>query len=104
MTRRVLSLLVLSLFIAGSALAQSNKPASNEVNWVSYDKGLEVAKRENKHLVVDFYTTWCGWCKKMDKDTYTNSGEKKLLAENYVAVKLNAESSKSLNLNGKTLT
>ncbi|OGC78449.1 MAG: hypothetical protein A2Z27_03715 [candidate division Zixibacteria bacterium RBG_16_50_21] len=99
-----MSFLVLSLFLAGSALAQSGKVSSKEVNWVSYDKGLEVAKKENKHLVVDFYTTWCGWCKKMDKDTYTNSGVKKLLAENYVAVKLNAESPKSLSVNGKSLT
>ena len=104
MTTRVLSLLILSIFIAGSALAQSNKPTSKEVNWVSYDKGLEVAKKENKHLVVDFYTTWCGWCKKMDRDTYENTEVKKLLSENYIAVKLNAESSKALSLNGKTLT
>jgi thioredoxin-related protein len=102
MTRRVLSLLILSIFIAGSALAQSNKPTSKEVNWVSYDKGLEVAKKENKHLVVDFYTTWCGWCKRMDKDTYANSDVKKSLADNYVSVKLNAESAKNLNLDRET--
>jgi thioredoxin-related protein len=102
MTKRVLSLLVLSLFLAGSALAQSGKVSSKEVNWVSYDKGLEVAKKENKHLVVDFYTTWCGWCKKMDKDTYTNSGVKRLLSEDYVTVKLNAESAKNLNLDRGT--
>jgi thioredoxin-related protein len=40
----------------------------------------------------------------MDKDTYTNKEVKKLLADNYVAVRLNAESSRSFSINGKKLT
>jgi len=82
-------------------LAQSSK---GEVSWLSYDKGLELAKKQKKHLIVDFYTSWCGWCKRMDKDTYANSEVKKLLTDNYVAVKLNAESNKSLSINGKNVT
>ena len=82
-------------------LAQSSK---GEVSWLTYDKGLELAKKQKKHLIVDFYTSWCGWCKRMDKDTYTNGEVKKLLTDNYVAVKLNAESNKSLSINGKNVT
>lgn len=92
------SILVLSPLVV---LAQSSK---GEVSWLSYDKGLEIAKKQKKHLIVDFYTSWCGWCKRMDKDTYTNNEVKKLLTDNYVAVKLNAESNKSLSINGKNVT
>ena len=101
--KSALIILLAGLFIFSPlvVLAQSSK---GEVSWLSYDKGLELAKKQNKHLIVDFYTTWCGWCKRMDKDTYTNSEVKKLLTNNYVAVKLNAESSKNLSINGKNTT
>ena len=102
------AILALLLVFAGFGLsplwAQTTKSESAEIKWVSYDKGLQVAKKQKKHLVVDFYTTWCGWCKKMDKDTYSNQEIKKLLTDHYVAVKLNAESAKSLNVNGKSVT
>ncbi len=32
--------------------------------------GKAAAKRENKYLIVDGYTDWCGWCKFMDKNIY----------------------------------
>ena len=101
--KSALIILLAGLFIFSPlvVLAESSK---GEVNWLYYDKGLELAKKQNKHLIVDFYTTWCGWCKRMDKDTYTNSEVKKLLTDHYVAVKLNAESSKNLSIDGKNLT
>jgi thioredoxin-related protein len=97
-------LYLLALLILMPVLSPAQTPKSGEVSWVSYDQGLEAAKKQNKHIIVDFYTTWCGWCKKMDKDTYTNKEVKKLLADNYVAVRLNAESSRSFSINGKNLT
>ena len=101
--KSALIILLAGLFIFSPlvVLAESSK---GKVSWLSYDKGLELAKKQNKHLIVDFYTTWCGWCKRMDKDTYTNSEVKKLLTDNYVAVRLNAESSKNLSIDGKNLT
>jgi thioredoxin-related protein len=105
MTKKLTILILAASFLFSSAwVILAGTPAKKEFSWVSYDKGLEAAKKEKKHVIVDFYTTWCGWCKKMDKDTYENTEVKKLLSENYIAVKLNAESSKALSLNGKTLT
>src|SRR5262249_4557854 len=30
-------------------------------------RAVEVARSESKLIVVDVYTDWCGWCKRMDK-------------------------------------
>ena len=38
----------------------------------SYDKALELAKKENKPLYLHFTTDWCGWCRKIEKDDYAN--------------------------------
>ncbi|MGH8004313.1 MAG: thioredoxin family protein, partial [Limisphaerales bacterium] len=42
-----------------------------EVVWLNYEEGLKKGKLENKNIFVDFYTNWCGWCKKLDKDVYS---------------------------------
>ena len=35
-------------------------------------KAMETAKAEDKIVVVDVYTDWCGWCKKMDRTIYAD--------------------------------
>jgi len=40
---------------------------------------------------VDIYTDWCGWCKKMDRDTYANPVIAKYINQNYHAVKMDGE-------------
>jgi len=72
--------------------ADDPKPKKAEVNWLSFAPGLTVAKKEKKMTVVDFYTTWCGWCKVMDKDTYGHASIIKYAKEKLVLVKVNAES------------
>ena len=38
----------------------------------SYEDALKEAKAKNKLVFVDLWTTWCGWCKRLDKDTYSD--------------------------------
>ena len=61
------------------------------INWYSWNEGYKKAKQTNKILLVDIYTDWCGWCKKMDKDTYTNIDVINLINKYFIAVKFNPE-------------
>ena len=72
------------------------------MKWHSFDEGLTKAFNENKLLLVDFYTDWCGWCKKMDATTYQDKEVMKYLNENFVLVKLNPEKEGSVNFQGNT--
>ncbi len=72
--------------------------------WKSFNDGMTEAKRSNKKILVDVYTDWCGWCKKMDAQTYNDANVAKYLADQYVLVKLNAESEKKLSYKGKEYT
>lgn len=51
---------------------------------------LARAGSEDKLVMVDFYTDWCGWCKKLDGTTLADPDVQRVLA-GFVVVKLNAE-------------
>ncbi|NJM93361.1 MAG: thioredoxin family protein [Cytophagales bacterium] len=53
---------------------------------------------------VDMYTDWCGWCKRMDKTTFSDASVAEFVANNYYAVKMNAESSDQLLFKGQLVT
>ena len=67
---------------------------------LTFEGALEKAKSENKKVIVDIYTDWCGWCKKMDKDVYENKSIKKITDKSFVIYKLDAEGSDKIKYNG----
>jgi thioredoxin-related protein len=69
--------------------------------WNSFTDGVNLAKTSNKKILVDVYTDWCGWCKKMDSDVYTDKEVVGRLNEHFILVKLNAESTNRLTYKGK---
>lgn len=85
MLKTSVSLLLLALII-GSGIV-----SAGEINWgSSLDEGLKSAKENNKPVMVDFYTDWCGWCKKLDQDTYSST-KIQSLADKFVCVKVDGD-------------
>lgn len=77
---------------------------TDTLTWYKYDKGLAKAKKEKKHILVAFYTNWCGWCKRMDKLTYADEKVEKVLNQSYVAIKVNAQSKEKVEVDEKKIT
>jgi uncharacterized protein YyaL (SSP411 family) len=67
------------------------RPAESELKWYGWNEGYPLAKKEGKLILVDAYTDWCGWCKKMDRDTYANADVIKKLNKHFVVIKFNPE-------------
>lgn len=74
--------------------------AQNKIKWHTWDEAIEKSKKNKKKIVVDIYTEWCGWCKKMDKSTFAQGDIAKYINENYYAVKFDAEMQNVVNLKG----
>lgn len=65
--------------------------AGQEIQWAKdWDAACKLAGDSKKLIMIDFYTDWCGWCKRLDKDTYSNAAVIKS-AEQFVSIKLDAD-------------
>ncbi len=85
-------IVLLSTFLLTSGGPKMNQSQNGELKWTSFTKGVKEAAATNKKVLIDVYTDWCGWCKRMDKDTYSDESVRGYLNKKYVLVKLNAES------------
>ncbi len=95
----IIGLFVLGAVFCGFIYLNSNKPVElnyvieEKINWLTFQEAVALSAKENKKkkVFIDVYTEWCGWCKVMDKNTFSNPIIIKYMNEKYYAVKLDAE-------------
>jgi thioredoxin-related protein len=83
---------VLSLVLLG---CPGHSSAAN-ITWYSYDQGLAIAKEKHKKIYINFYADWCGYCKKMEKETFVDNDIARFLNENFIPVRLNSDKEQEL--------
>lgn len=61
-----------------------------------------LSRKEKKKLLLNVYTDWCGWCKRMEKGTFEEPNIARYINENFYPVKFDAEQKEDLEYKGKT--
>jgi thioredoxin-related protein len=102
-----ITLLTLASFCLIAFFSFISKPEisnKKEINWLSITEAYKMNQQEPRKIFVDVYTNWCGWCKKMDKETFSNPEVVEIVNEKFYAVKLNAENTEPIIMAGDTTT
>jgi thiol:disulfide interchange protein len=82
---------VLAMSLGCGPRDEVDRGATPELAWSpSYQVALHQAAELTRPVMVDFYTDWCGWCRRLDRTTLADGRVRRAL-ERFVLVKLNAE-------------
>jgi thioredoxin-related protein len=90
-------IVALAGILSGQALFSQEK-----VKWYSIEEAIQLTSQEPRVLVIDVYTDWCGWCKRMDATTFTDPAIVEMLNEHFYPVKLNAEGKEDIVIGNRT--
>lgn len=74
----------------------------NKIKWFSVEEVEKLLKESPRPVFIDTYTDWCSWCKKLDKDTFSNPVVAELLSTKFYPVKFDAEGKGKVIFQGKT--
>ena len=78
--------------------------AKAELKWKPFEAAFDKARGDDKKVLLDVYTDWCVWCKRLDSNVYTDQRVVSYLGKHYVVVKMNAEDTTNVTYKTRTST
>src|SRR5690606_17854894 len=79
------------VLMAMMSFRAENEVSADKIQWITIEEAFAKSQKEPRKIIVDIYTDWCGWCKVMDKQTFTNKEVISYINEHFYAVKFDAE-------------
>jgi uncharacterized protein YyaL (SSP411 family) len=86
------------LLLSGAA----RRPAGGGVEWMTVGQAADKLQQEKRPVLIDLYTSWCGWCREMDRKTYSSKKVAAYLGEKFYTVKVDAETRAAITWEGRT--
>jgi thioredoxin-related protein len=81
---------------SANAVKTETVTSEKKINWLSWDEMVKLNEKKPKKIFIDFYTSWCGWCKVMDKNTFEDTIIAELMMKDFYCVKFDAERKDSI--------
>lgn len=93
--------LILLIALIGLNNVSNAQTEDTTINWLTFEEALKLNEQEPKKFFIDFYTTWCGPCKRLDMYTFTDKEVIKKLNATYYPIKFNAEHRDTISFQNK---
>ncbi len=74
------------------------------IKWMSFQEAEKLDSAEHRPFLIDVYTDWCGWCKRMMATTFQNEGLANYINQNFYCVRFDAETQDTIVFQGKEWT
>lgn len=72
-----------------------------KISWITFEQLDDSLRNKPKKVFIDFYTEWCTYCRKMDKQVFTNTHVIALLNSAYYPVRMDAETIDTIRFDGQ---
>jgi len=93
--------LLIALFMTPTFLGMAQE---KKVQWLNFEEALKLNEEQPRKILIDVYTDWCGWCKKMKKQTFNHPKIAQYINKEFYPVRFDAESKKEVRYKGKSYT
>jgi len=93
--------IVLAIAIMLSAIALRAQENLGPINWISFEEAERLDSTEKRPFLIDVYTDWCGWCKRMMATTFQNQNLANYINQNFYCVRFDAETKDTIRFQGK---
>ena len=88
------------IIMALGMLSSLNAGQNERIKWYTFEEAVERAADNPRKILIDIYTDWCGFCKRMDAETFNNPGVARYINRNYYPVKFNSETRDTIYFQG----
>lgn len=79
-----------------SSLIASSQNVSKDISWNDYTPGMALAAKQGKSIFLYFHASWCGYCVKLKKETFTDDRIKAYLNEHFVSIRVDTDKRKKI--------
>ncbi|MDJ0810348.1 MAG: thioredoxin family protein [Desulfobacterales bacterium] len=86
--------LILVLAILAGLILIPHKPdaaPAAKVKWHTYKAGTDLARRQNKNMVIYFHADWCTYCGQMERETFGDAAVIEMLNNRAIAIKVDVD-------------
>ncbi len=91
--------LILGLAILAGLILIPHKPdavTAAKVKWHTYKAGTDLARRQNKNMVIYFHADWCTYCGQMERETFGDAAVIEMLNNRAIAIKVDVDVEKRI--------
>ncbi len=99
--RKDLTSLVIAIIIVTLVIYAYYPFNESKIKWYDFNNGLEIAKAENKKILINVYADWCKWCKKLENEVFPDPEVMEYMLKRFISIKFNGEDKNKINYMGQ---